>query len=38
VIVTDMDEENDEYFISMVDDTTQRQAHIPAGFLLGKNG
>ncbi len=38
VIVTEMNEENDEFFISMVDDTTKRQTFIPAGYLLGKNG
>lgn len=37
-IVTEMNEENDEFFISMVDDTTKRQTFIPAGYLLGKNG
>lgn len=37
-IVTDNDGRNDEIFISMVDDTTQRKVVIPAGFLLGKNG
>ena len=38
VIVTELSEENDEFFISMVDDTTKRQVNIPAGYLLGKNG
>ena len=38
VIVTEMNEDNDEFFISMVDDTTKRKAEIPAGYLLGKNG
>ena len=32
------DIENDDLYISMVDDTTKRQVHIPAIFLLGKNG
>jgi hypothetical protein len=32
------DGENDELFISMVDDTTERKVTIPAAFLLGKNG
>ncbi|XP_023346351.1 PRADC1-like protein [Eurytemora carolleeae] len=38
VIITDQDEENDELYISMVDDTTSRNVNIPAVFLLGKNG
>lgn len=38
VIITDQDEDNDELFISMVDDTTERKVTIPAAFLLGKNG
>lgn len=27
-----------EYYIEMVHDNTSREAHIPAGFLLGKSG
>ena len=38
VIVTDEDTDNDELFISMADDTTGREATIPAAFVLGKNG
>ena len=38
VIVTDEDYDNDELFISMADDTTEREVHIPAAFVLGKNG
>ncbi len=39
VLVIDwQDGENDELFISMVDDTTERKVTIPAAFLLGKNG
>ena len=30
--------ENDELYISMTDDTTEREVNIPAIFLLGKNG
>ena len=30
--------ENDELYISMVDDTTERKVAIPAAFLLGRNG
>jgi len=37
-IITDQDQENDEMYISMVDDTTERSVGIPAVFLLGKNG
>ena len=32
------DRENDELYISMVDDDTKRKVEIPTGFLLGKNG
>lgn len=38
VIITDDDPDNDELFISMVDDDTHRSVAIPAGYLLGKNG
>jgi len=38
VIVTDEDTDNDQLFISMADDTTGREANIPAAFVLGKNG
>ena len=38
VIVTDEDQDNDELFISMADDTTEREVSIPAAFVLGKNG
>lgn len=38
VVVTDQDAENDELFISMVDDTTAREVEIPAVFMLGRNG
>lgn len=38
VIVTDEDEDNDQLFIAMADDTTGREATIPAAFVLGKNG
>ena len=38
VIVTDEDQDNDELFISMADDTTEREVGIPAAFVLGKNG
>ncbi len=38
VIITDNDAENDELYVSMQDDTTEREVAIPAAFLLGKNG
>lgn len=38
VIVTDDDKNNDALYIEMVDDNTQRDVNIPAGFLLGKSG
>ena len=38
VIVTDEDHDNDELFISMADDTTEREVNIPAAFVIGKNG
>ncbi len=37
-IITDQSQDNDELYVSMVDDTTERGPSIPAGFLLGKNG
>ncbi|XP_063233757.1 PRADC1-like protein [Bacillus rossius redtenbacheri] len=38
VIVTDSLEDHDELYIEMIDDNTDREVHIPAGFLVGKNG
>lgn len=40
VIITESaaDEADSEIYIEMVDDDSGRQANIPAGFLLGKNG
>lgn len=38
VIITDMTKVNEDYFIEMVDDDTDDDAGIPAGFLMGKNG
>jgi len=37
-IITDTDIHNDDLYISMIDDTTDRRVSIPAIFLLGKNG
>ena len=37
-IITDIDESQDELYVSMVDDTTERTVKIPSAYLLGKNG
>ncbi|KAH3787972.1 protease-associated domain-containing protein 1-like [Dreissena polymorpha] len=37
-IITDSDVTNDQHFIDMVDDGTDRVVNIPATFLLGKDG
>ena len=37
-IITDIDESQDELYVSMVDDTTDRTVKIPSAYLLGKNG
>ncbi|XP_067633612.1 PRADC1-like protein [Eurosta solidaginis] len=39
-IITEFNNESREfeYYIEMIHDNTSREAHIPAGFLLGKNG
>lgn len=37
-IITDSDENNDDLYVSMVDDTTERHVAIPTAYLLGKNG
>ncbi|KAG7162142.1 Protease-associated domain-containing protein 1-like [Homarus americanus] len=38
VIVMDNNPENDEFYIEMVKDDTNRDPKIPAAFLLGKSG
>lgn len=40
VIITEFNSASTEfdYYIEMVTDNTERELHIPAGFLLGKNG
>lgn len=38
IIVMDNDTSNDESYIEMVDDNTNRDPSIPAGFLLGRSG
>ncbi|CAD7012403.1 unnamed protein product [Ceratitis capitata] len=39
-IITEFNNESNEFefYIEMIHDNTSRDAHIPAGFLLGKNG
>ncbi|MPC30268.1 Protease-associated domain-containing protein 1 [Portunus trituberculatus] len=38
VIVMDNDKDNDEMYVEMVEDNTDRNPNIPAGFLLGRSG
>ncbi|KAK9871243.1 hypothetical protein WA026_011518 [Henosepilachna vigintioctopunctata] len=38
VIITDISKANEEYFIEMIDDDSEGEVHIPAAFLMGKNG
>lgn len=38
VIITDITQSNEDYFIEMIDDDSTEETHIPAGFLMGKNG
>jgi hypothetical protein len=38
IIVANQDSESDEFYIEMINDNTSREVHIPAAFLLGKNG
>lgn len=38
VVIADNDHSNDQLYIDMIDDNTQRAVHIPAAFLLGKDG
>lgn len=33
-----MSENNEDFLIEMIDDETEDEVHIPAGFLLGRNG
>ncbi|XP_018333461.1 PRADC1-like protein isoform X2 [Agrilus planipennis] len=37
-IITDLAKGSEEYLIEMIDDETLDETHIPAGFLVGKNG
>lgn len=38
VIVMDNDKDNDELYVEMVEDNTNRNPKIPAAFLLGRSG
>lgn len=38
IIITDITSVDDEYFVEMIDDDKTQDVHIPAAFLLGKNG
>lgn len=38
VIITDVRKTVEDYYIEMIDDDSVEEAHIPAGFLMGKNG
>ena len=38
VVVTDDDIHNDQSFVDMIDDNTERVVNIPAVFLMGKDG
>lgn len=38
VIITDINNAHEEYFIEMIDDDGEEEANIPAAFLMGKNG
>ncbi|XP_041370417.1 protease-associated domain-containing protein 1-like [Gigantopelta aegis] len=38
ILISDSDEENDEKFIDMIDDSTHRHVTIPSAFLMGKDG
>jgi len=38
VIITDYDPQNDDLYIEMIEDQTERKPNIPAVFLVGRNG
>ena len=38
VIVMDSNYNNDDMYIEMIDDKTNRKLNIPAAFLLGRSG
>ena len=38
IVITDNDHSNDQMYIDMIDDNTERNVQIPAVFLLGKDG
>lgn len=37
-IISDIKNTNEEFFIEMIDDDSVEEVHIPAGYLMGKNG
>lgn len=37
-IISDTRNTNEEFFIEMIDDDSVEEVHIPAGYLMGKNG
>lgn len=38
VIITDINNASDEFYIEMIDDDNEEETNIPAAFLMGKNG
>ena len=38
VVIADDDHSNDQMYVDMIDDNTERSVSIPAAFLLGKDG
>lgn len=38
VIITDVTQVNEDYYIEMIDDETDEECNIPSGFLMGRNG
>ncbi|KAG5878621.1 hypothetical protein JTB14_019524 [Gonioctena quinquepunctata] len=38
VIISDISPSNEEHFIEMIDDESDEEVNIPAGYLMGKNG
>nr|CAI5861701.1 unnamed protein product [Callosobruchus analis] len=38
VIISDIEHSDEEFFIEMIDDNSDEEVHIPAGYLMGRNG
>lgn len=38
VIISDIRNTHEEFFIEMIDDDSVEEVNIPAGYLMGKNG